>query len=153
MNWTDDKERIARRYARIEKWVSQFDKEDVAKGFASLLLQLMACRQAMRESERALDAAEDTALHGHKIVNAWAPKLRSLSDRTKRGGQTTAEARKSAAKEWQTEAIAIAKALMANGKKPHEVSAIVAKRVGKDVDSVRPALQKAGLIGKKSRKR
>lgn len=76
-------------------------------------------------------------------------KLAKRKEDQRSGGRKTGQQRRQVSAEWHPRAIKTAKRLIDAGRKPHELTAIVATQLGKSADVVRPVLQDAGLVRKR----
>lgn len=82
-------------------------------------------------------------------LNTFQDHWYKLTNRASKAGKKSGEARaKKASTEWHAEAINHAKSLKELGKEDRNITSIVAERVGKTPQSVRPVLQNAGVINK-----
>lgn len=107
--------------------------------------------EEIREKAKELRAAADLIRLGyyaacHAIAGAPRAVHRATSSAA---GHLTATKRKAKAAQWHAAAIAHARTLAAAGRKQHEISGIVAARVGKSPRTVRPLLQAAGVLKKR----
>jgi hypothetical protein len=86
----------------------------------------------------------------YKFIHPLAEQGNKTLTGRKKGGKTKAARQSATVSTWHEKAIAMAKELRESGRASHELSALVARRLGKSPRTVRKILQDAELVKKRT---